>query len=155
MVMQRGARTLAALCLALALAPGLALADLSASAQALSPSAQALTPTATAQALSPSVSADLAPLPPRPTPLVLEPNVAWEDFSAVTLVSLPFTAFWSILGTLIVGGLSQGKFPPEIDNTLIASAASVAAGASLAIGLVSIHWGGSKTAPPAPLEPKP
>lgn len=147
MVTRRGARTLAALWLALC--PGLALAGLSISAQALSPSAAA-------QALSPDAgSADLAPLPLRPAPLVREPNVAWEDFSAVTLVSLPFTAFWSILGTLAVGGISQGKFPPEIDSTLIATAASIAGGASLTIGLVSIQWGGPKAANPDPLGSKP
>jgi hypothetical protein len=107
----------------LALAPGLS------AAEALSPSAKTLEA--------------LPQLPARPTIPDRKPNVAWEDMSAVTLVSLPFTAFWALLGALAVGGFQQGRFPPELDTPLLTGAAAVAAGASLSIGLVSVSWGGS------------
>lgn len=105
-------------------------------------------------ALSPAAaSADLLPaLPSRPAPLKREPNVRWETFSATTLVSLPFTAFWALLGALIVGGVVQKRFPPEIDQPLLTSAAVVAGTASLGIGLISVNWGGSP-ASASPLTP--
>lgn len=84
----------------------------------------------------------LGDLPARPRPPVPVPNVAWEHASAVTLVSLPFTAFWSLLGALAVGGIAQGRFPPEVDTPLLAGAAAVAGAGSLAIGLASVRWGG-------------
>jgi hypothetical protein len=117
-------RTLFSLLAALwmALAPGLN------AAEALSPSAKALEA--------------LPPLPARPAIPDRKPNVAWEDMSAVTLVSLPFTAFWALLGALAIGGFQQGRFPPEMDTPLLTGAAAVAAGASLSIGLVSVSWGG-------------
>lgn len=96
---------------------------------------------ARAAAVSPTVQA-LAELPPRPQAPVLQPNRAWEDAAAVTLVSLPFTAFWALLGALAVGGASQGRFPPELSTDMLAGAAMVAGGSSLAIGLFSISWGG-------------
>jgi hypothetical protein len=84
----------------------------------------------------------LAPLAPRPEPPAMQPSAAWEDVSAVTLVSLPFTAFWCLLGSLAVAGVAQHKFPPDMDTPTLLGAATVAAGASLAIGLVSLQWGG-------------
>jgi hypothetical protein len=98
-----------------------------------------LSPTAAAQE-----DAELAALPARPAPLQREPNVAWEDFTASTLVSMPFTAFWALLGALLVGGVAQQRFPPEFDQNLLAGAAAAAGAASLTVGLVSVKWGGSK-----------
>lgn len=107
-----------------------------------------------AQALSPSVqAADLAPLPPRPTLPPVAPSLAWEDAAAATLVSLPFTAFWSLLGALAAGGVSQGRFPPELNTEMLAGAALVAGGTSLGIGLINIRWGGSKKAAPEAAAP--
>lgn len=101
---------------------------------------------------APAAEPGLSPLPERPAPLQREPNVAWEDVSAVTLVSLPFTAFWALIGALAVGGFTQGKFPPELDTPLLTGAAAAAAGASLSIGLISVNWGGSAPRQDAPAE---
>jgi hypothetical protein len=92
----------------------------------------------------------LAPLPGSPAVPQPLPSAGWEDFTAVTLVSMPFTAFWAVLGALIVGGVSQGHFPPEVDTPMLAGAAAVAGGASLGIGLVSLHWGPRRAAAPDP-----
>lgn len=98
-----------------------------------------------AQVLSPSAqSTRLAPLPERPALPPVAPSLAWEDAAAATLVSLPFTAFWSLLGALAVGGISQGRFPPELNGDMLAGAAMVAGGTSLGIGLINIRWGGTK-----------
>lgn len=101
-----------------------------------------------AEAVSPSAKTleALPQLPARPPIPARTPNVAWEDMSAVTIVSLPFTAFWALLGALTIGGIQQGRFPPEMDSPLLTGAAVVAAGASLSIGLVSVSWGGSSKA---------
>lgn len=106
--------------------------------------ATALSRGAQADAVSASAQGALEALPGRPSPPPLEPNVPWQDISAVTLVSLPFTAFWSVLGALAVAGISQGHFPPEIGTPMLAGAAIVAGSASLGIGLISVQWGGSK-----------
>ena len=86
-------------------------------------------------------------LPGRPAPIPKIPNNGVEDFFAVTLISLPFTAFWALIGALIVGGISQNHFPPEFTTPLLASAGATAAGTSVAIGLVSVQWGGHAPKP--------
>ena len=148
-----------ALCLALLAVPleaasisGTAATALSPNASALSGAATALSPSAnalsgTAKTLSPTPLADLLPLPPRPLPPLKTENSAWESFAGVTLLSAPFTAFWSVLGALAVEGFAQGQFPPDFGQdrakATLSTAAAVAGGASLMIGLVSVHWGGS------------
>jgi hypothetical protein len=73
--------------------------------------------------------------------------VAWEDFTAVTLISLPFTALWALVGAVTVAAISQHAFPPSMDTPQLAGAAMVAAGASVSIGLLSVQWGGPKATP--------
>jgi hypothetical protein len=137
---------------------------LSPTAAALSPTAapplsQTAGSTATAQALALSGTAKgLQPLPERPKPIAKMANDPVEDFFAITLLSVPFTALWSLAGALIVGSISQGHFPPVIGTPLLTGAALTAAGASVTIGLVSIQWGsgssakaGSPTAQAVPL----
>lgn len=97
-------------------------------------------------------AAELAPLPASPPKPAHLPNVAWEDFTAVTLISLPFTALWSVLGALAVASISQQVFPPAMDTPELAGAAMVAVGASLSIGLVSVQWGGPKAKPTPEME---
>lgn len=80
-------------------------------------------------------------LPGRPAPIPKVPNNGVEDFFAVTLISLPFMAFWGLIGALIVGSAGQGHFPPDFDTPLLQGAGMVAAGASVATGLVSVQWG--------------
>jgi hypothetical protein len=98
---------------------------------------------------------------PRPTPPPHTANARWEDFTAVTLLSAPFTAFWSVLGAVLVATVSQsrgqGKLVfPNMGTPELTSAAMVAATASVSIGLVSVQWGGSSrpvsaTASPLPI----
>jgi hypothetical protein len=142
------------LCLALSLAlpaPLLAegiLADVSLTAQPLS---------GTAQPLSPAASAELQDLAARPPEIPRIPNRPVDDFFAVTLISMPFTAFWALIGALAAGGISQKRFPPEFDTPLLAGAGIAAASASVAIGLVSVSWknvkmpGQSGTPAPTPV----
>ena len=95
-------------------------------------------------ALSLSASAltlDLLDLPPRPTPPAHAKDVAWEDFTVVTLISAPFTALWDGLGAYVVGAISQDRFSPAFTKSLIVGAAAVAGTASVTIGLVSVSWG--------------
>lgn len=148
-------------------AVGLSAATLSPTAQSVTVDAQALSPAASAildavsrsaTALSPSADA-LAPLPARPLPPTKVTNSAWEGFAGVTLLSAPFTAFWSVLGALIVESLAQRQFPPDFGQdrakATLAAAAGVAAGSSVIIGLVSLHWGGSPSSPTAQALPSP
>jgi hypothetical protein len=151
---------------AISLSPSSALrlspvAALGGTAQALSPAAGAVS--ATAQPLSASANAELPALPPAPLPPLKTENSAWESFAGVTLLSAPFTALWSVLGALAVEGFAQGQFPPDFGRdrakATLSTAAAVAGGGSLLIGLVSVQWGGSKAsglsptaqASPAPL----
>lgn len=142
---------------------GLKAAALSPTAQALGVNALALSPTATALSgsaavLSPTADA-LAPLGPRPLPPPKVANSAWEGFVGVTLLSAPFTAFWSVLGALVVESLAQRQFPPDFGQdrakATLSAAAGVAAGSSVMIGLVSLHWGGSPASPTAQALPSP
>jgi hypothetical protein len=104
----------------------------------------------TPAAASVSTTADMAVLPGRPPLPVKTVNNPVEDFAAVTLFSLPFTAFWALVGALAIGGISQSRFPPDFDGPLLPSAAAAAAGASVCIGLFSVSWGaGSAPAAPA------
>jgi hypothetical protein len=106
--------------------------------------------TGTPAALTPNADV-MAPLPGRPPAIVHTVNDPVEDFFAVTLISMPFTAFWALLGALAIGGTVQKRFPPEFDTPLLISAGSVAAGASVLTGLISVHWGGSRPSPvPSP-----
>lgn len=83
------------------------------------------------------------PLPPLPNvapqPSV-EKNAPLEDFFTVSIVSLPFTAFWCTLGALAIAGAQQGHFPPEVDQSLLIGAGSAALGLSVSIGLISVTW---------------
>ena len=120
---------------------------------ALTATATALSATSASVPASPAVYT-LQALPERPAPIRHVPNQAGEDLVAITLISLPFTALWSLLGAAIVGGISQNRFPPNFDTPMLTGAAGVALGTSLAIGLVSVQWGGSH--PPQPgSEPSP
>jgi hypothetical protein len=147
-----------ALGLALAVQPCLGSAAVSPLAAPLSPSAQAraLSPAAAALPLSPSAGGStrtaealsatakgLLPLPERPDHIHLAVNNPVEDFFALTLLSLPFTAIWGLLGAVLVGSIAQAHFPPTVGTPLLAGAGVVAAGASVSIALVSIQWGGS------------
>jgi hypothetical protein len=139
---------------------------LAAGAQGLSPAANALSPTVGARALSGtalalSPPADvLADMAPRPVPPEHPANARWEDFTAVTLLSAPFTAIWAVIGAAVVAKISQSRennpnFFPTMGTPELAGAAMVAAAASVSIGLVSVQWGGSArsvsgTAAPAP-----
>ena len=144
-----------------ALALSLSLA-LSAGAQGLSPTASALSPTAnglspsaralsgTALSLSPPADV-LADMAPRPKPPEHPANARWEDFTAVTLLSAPFTAIWAVIGAAVVAKISQSRennpnFFPTMGTPELAGAAMVAAAASVSIGLISVQWGGSARA---------
>jgi hypothetical protein len=90
--------------------------------------------------------ASAAPTTATATPAVdagpgFEKNHPVEDFFTVTLVSLPFTALWALIGASVVGGISQGKYPPEFNSDMLIGAGAVAVGASLGIGIVSVAWG--------------
>lgn len=132
------------LCVGLALLlsaqAGLSAAALTVTAEALTPSAKTLSPTANV----------MGPLPARPLPIQRIANRPVDDFFAVTLISLPFTAFWALVGALAVGGIAQQRFPPEFDNNLLAGAGAFAGGASLLTGLVSVSWSSSPKATPGP-----
>jgi|GEM_PF-3158771 hypothetical protein len=135
---------------------------LSAGAQGLSPTASAPAPAAapaspTAQGLSPtarslSPAADvLADMAPRPKPPEHPASARWEDFTAVTLLSAPFTAIWAVLGAAVVAKISQSRennpnFFPTMGTPELSGAAMVAAAASVSIGLISVQWGGSPRA---------
>jgi hypothetical protein len=141
------------LALALAAQPCVALASTAAAlsssaAVAVSGNASALTVTTVPQALSSNAKIMLA-LPERPAPIPYVANQPGEDLVAITLISLPFTALWSLLGAAIVGGISQHQFPPNFDTPMLEGAAAVALGSSLAISLVSVQWGGSHPKPAA------
>ncbi|HTB34727.1 MAG TPA: hypothetical protein VK842_07680 [bacterium] len=139
-----------------ALSPSAQALPVSASVQALpvSPGAQAspASPTArglsgTALALSPPADV-LAEMAPRPSPPEHRANARWEDFTAVTLLSAPFTAFWSVLGAVLVSTVSQSRehgrlAAPSMGTPELTSAAMIAGAASVSIGLVSVQWGGS------------
>jgi hypothetical protein len=79
------------------------------------------------------------------------PNNPVEDFFAVTIIALPFLAFWSLIGALTVGGIAQQRFPPVIDTPLLAGAGTFAAVGSVTAGLVSVQWGGSPKAKATPV----
>jgi hypothetical protein len=127
------------------LSPGAQALDVSATARGLSPSANAVSGTA----LSTTPPADvLAAMAPRPAPPEHPANARWEDFTAVTLLSAPFTAFWSVLGAVVVATVSQSRsqgklVAPNMGTPELSGAAMVAATASLGIGIVSVQWGGS------------
>lgn len=87
--------------------------------------------------------ADLTPTAAVSSP-AFEPNHPVEDFFTVSLVSIPFTGLWALLGASVVAGISQSKYPPEFSDDMFLGAAGVALGASVGIGLLSVSWGGSK-----------
>ncbi len=93
--------------------------------------------TAQAQAISPTA---LVPL----TPFMPEADSGFEDFAVTSIISLPFTALWSLLGCMVVTSLWQQKFPPELGDPELIGAATTALGASISIGLISVNWGGTK-----------
>jgi hypothetical protein len=105
------------------------------------------TPTASSATLPAAVSAtagNAAPLEPRLAglePYKPEANKPVEDFFVVSIVSLPFTALWSVVGAAAVASISQKQFPPVFSNEAILSTAAIAVGSSLAIGLLSVSWG--------------
>jgi hypothetical protein len=128
---------------------------LPAGAQSLSPTAAALSPTAhglSGTALPTSPAADvLADMAPRPVPPEHPASARWEDFTAVTLLSAPFTAFWAVIGAAVVAKISQSRennpnFFPSMGTPELTGAAMVAAAASVSIGLISVQWGGSARA---------
>jgi hypothetical protein len=89
-----------------------------------------------------------------PASPTFEKNNPVEDFCVVSIVSLPFTALWSILGAGIVASISQQKFPPELSNDTLFSTGAIALGASVGIGLVSVSWGrGKANSAPAAIRP--
>jgi hypothetical protein len=109
----------------------------------LGPSGHALS--GTALSLSPPADV-LAAMAPRPSPPPHTANARWEDFTAVTLLSAPFTAIWSVLGAVLVATVSQsrgqGKLVfPNMGTPELTGAALVAATASVSIGLISVQWG--------------
>jgi hypothetical protein len=86
-----------------------------------------------ARPISPTVAVDAGP--------GFQKNHPVEDFFTVTIVSLPFTALWVLIGASVVGGISQGKYPPEFNSDMLIGAGAVALGASVGIGIVSVAWG--------------
>ena len=128
---------------ALLLPPGSSSAD--ATASPLSPTATAVAETATAQAPSEPRFAGLEPYLP-------QANKPVEDFFVVSIISLPFTALWTVVGAAAVASISQKQFPPAFSNDAILSTAAIAIGASLTIGLLSVSWGKghSSAAPTTP-----
>jgi hypothetical protein len=128
---------------------------LSAAAQArpLTGGAQALSGTAQAPgaaALSPTAEPlDLPALPERPKPIQHTKNNPIEDFTAVTLISAPFTALWCGVAALLVGAAVQDRFPPTFNSTLVACAGAAAGATSVGIGIVSVQWG-PRAAPAGP-----
>jgi hypothetical protein len=133
------------LCLALAAAQGrCAEAPL-----ALSPSSAA--PAAAAASLSPAAAGAAVPLTQAAisTSPAFEKNHPTEDFFVVTIISTPFTALWSLLGTAVVAGIAQKQFPPNFDRPTLVTAGSVALGASITIGVLSATWGQGKAPGPA------
>ena len=140
---------LAQACLSsLALADSVSSPSASDPARPLSSTAMVLSPTA--KALSSTAKDPMAPLPGPPSPIVRVPNNPVEDFFAVTLISLPFSAFWALVGALVIGGAAQGHYPPEFTTQLLTTAGGIAAGTSVAIGLVSVQWGSSPKPTPSP-----
>jgi hypothetical protein len=134
------------------LCPGLALALTGATqvAAALSPTVAASVSSTSAMSVSPaavalSKTADL-PLITETAP-AFEPNHPVEDFFVVSIISLPFTALWTLVGATVVASVSQKVFPPNFDEGTLISAGAIAAGASVSIGLVSATWGTGKAAP--------
>jgi hypothetical protein len=101
-----------------------------------------LTPTASAPATATAQVFSDAPISTSPA---FEQNHPVEDFFTVTIISMPFTAFWSAIGAAIVAGIAQKKFPPNFDTPTLIGAGCVAAGASVTIGIVSAYWGQGKT----------
>jgi hypothetical protein len=87
-----------------------------------------------------------------------EPNDPTEDFFVVSIISLPFTALWTLVGATIVASISQRTFPPSFSEGTLISSGAIAFGSSIGIGLLSATWGKGKSAPesvaaPAPLQP--
>ena len=74
-----------------------------------------------------------------------EPNHPAEDFFVVSIISLPFTALWCLVGATAVASVSQQKFPPDFTDEALIGAGAVALGSSVSIGLLSVSWGGSKS----------
>jgi hypothetical protein len=100
-------------------------------------------PVSSATATTPTASS-AAPLEPRLAglePYKPEANKPVEDFFVVSIVSLPFTALWSVVGAAAVASIAQKQFPPTFSNEAIISTAAIAVGSSLAIGLLSVSWG--------------
>ncbi|MES2201516.1 MAG: hypothetical protein V4498_04625 [candidate division FCPU426 bacterium] len=95
--------------------------------------------------LSPTATAEVVPL----SPYKPQPNRPVEDFFVVSIVSLPFTALWSLIGAAAVLSVSQGQFPPELTDASLIGAGATAVGLSLGVGLISVQWGGGKQAPPS------
>jgi hypothetical protein len=133
------------------LACGTALAGDPAPAEA-SPAAQSLPVSAAAPAPASASAAggtdtasvqDLPLLPARPSRKIAQKNVAWEDFTVVTLISLPFTALWCGLAAVAVSLCSGNRLPLSSTSPLVEGAGCLAGAASVTIGLVSVSWGGS------------
>lgn len=119
--------------LVLSLAAGPSWAETTTNLTALSPSAAV-----TATALTETALVPLEPYKP-------ETNKPIEDFFVVTIISLPFTALWSIVGAAVIGGIAQKQFPPNFSNDALLSTAAIAVGSSLTVGLLSVSWGKGKT----------
>ena len=104
---------------------------------------------AAALMLAPGARSDVGAAIARPTTSTatvdagpgFQKNHPVEDFFTVTIVSLPFTALWVLIGASVVGGISQNKYPPEFNEDMLIGAGAVAVGASVSIGLVSVAWG--------------
>ena len=121
----------------------LALALLFCARLALAEAPGSLTPTAsTPQALT--FTAELGLPPAKPDLGQTASNSRVEDFSIITLISLPFTALYSIAAVAAYQGILQKKFPPDIDQNTWSGTAIAAGAGALSIAAVSIQWGGPK-----------
>ena len=76
----------------------------------------------------------------------LEANRPLEDFFVVTIISLPFTALYGLMGATAYDSIQQSKFPPRFETQTLTRAGIAALAASVLIGTFSVSWGGSKKA---------
>jgi hypothetical protein len=116
----------------------LALAAMLAAAQAFAADPAPLSASAQTQGqpLSSTAEAPLEPYHP-------EANRPLEDFFVVSIVSLPFTAFWSFVGSTAVVAVSKGRQHQSVSfsTPTLVSTGLIALGASVSIGLLSVSWG--------------